>query len=464
MRFVDQISTSLRNIRRQKLRSSLTVLAVVIGATSVTIMLSIVTSAKSYFYGQYTSTGQLEQVIVTRDTGLDYQEAQFGGSGNTDGGVKLTDALAQQIHALPSVSGVAVTIQPYVFQRIVMGATTVAVKGVQADQSNGVIVHSMLSGTDLTDQDGTGVVLVSKSYADKLGYSGRYAQLVGQHLTLVTQPGFSGEGAVVSRPPMAGPGFNGPSTATGPNSQSAPAPTELPATVKGVVDDDGENVFFPLAWARGLMTSRHYDMHGAPGTQPTPTLISRNDLDQRGYSTFVVRADAASHVDAVAKEIRGLGLGAATARSYVAKQLQMFDILSLLLAGIGVIALSVAALGVINTMVMAILERTRQIGIMRACGATRAAVRRLFVLEASCLGFLGGVIGVAIGFGLTRVANVVVNGQLAHNSLKARDIIGLPAWLVLVVVAATTGIGLVAGLYPAHRAARLDPVQALRYE
>ena len=226
------------------------------------------------------------------------------------------------------------------------------------------------------------------------------------------------------------------------------------------MDDDSENVFFPLPWARGLMTSQHYDMHGAPGTQPTPTLISQNDFDARGYSTFIVRAADASHVDAVAKEIRSLGLGAATARSYIAKQLQMFDILSLLLAGIGVIALSVAALGVINTMVMAILERTRQIGIMRACGATQATVRRLFVFEAACLGFLGGVLGVAAGFGLTRIANVVVNQQLAHNSLRARDIIGLPGWLVLVVVAATTGIGLVAGLYPAHRAARLDPVQA----
>jgi putative ABC transport system permease protein len=234
--------------------------------------------------------------------------------------------------------------------------------------------------------------------------------------------------------------------------------------VKGVVDDDSDNVHFPLRWAHGLMTSRHYEMRGGPGVQPQMVLVTQSDLSQRGYSTLVVRADSQSSVDLVAKEIRGLGLGTATARSYIAKQLQMFDILSLLLAGIGVIALAVAALGVINTMVMAILERTRQIGIMRACGATRSVVRRLFVLEASCLGFLGGVFGVTAGFALTRIANVVINKQLAHNSLKARDIIGVPAWLVFVVVAATTAIGLLAGLYPAHRAARLDPVQALHYE
>lgn len=464
MKFVDQLSASLRNIRRQKLRSSLTVLAVVIGATSVTIMLSLVTSAKSFFYNQYKSTGQLEQVIVTRDTGLDYQEAQWGGNGNTDTGVKLTDAVAQEIRALPHVSGVAVTAQPYVFERMVLGTTTVPIKGVRADERNGVVIHSMLAGADLTDHDGAGVVLMSKSYADKLGYGHQYAQLVGQNVTLVTQPFFTGQGAVISPPPTGGAGRGPTPTATVPTSQPEQRPTEMQATVKGIVDDDSQNVYFPLQWARGLMTSQHYEMRGAPGTEPQLTLITQSDLEQRGYSTLVVRADDASRVDAMAKEIRSLGLGAATARSYIAKQLQMFDILSLLLAGIGVIALSVAALGVINTMVMAILERTRQIGIMRACGATRAAVRRLFVLEASCLGFLGGVFGVAAGFALTRIANVIINKQLAHNSLRARDIIGLPVWLVLVVVATTTSIGLLAGLYPAHRAARLDPVQALHYE
>jgi putative ABC transport system permease protein len=465
MRLVDQISASLRNIRRQKLRSSLTILAVVIGATSVTIMLSLVTSAKSFFVNQYKSTGQLEQVLVTRETGLDFQQASSSGGGNSDTGVKLTDAVAQKIRSLPHVSGVAVTAQPYIFEHMVLGTMTVPVKGVRADESNGVIVHSMLAGADLTGQDGAGVVLLSKSYADKLGYSQRYPQLVGQQLTLVTQPSFTGQGAVLSPPPTGGPGRGPSSTATGPGPPGDQRPTEIPATVKGIVEDDNQAVYFPLSWARDLMTSRHYEPRGGGfGTQPQMVLVTQRDLEQQGYSTIVVRADDTARVDSVAKDIRSLGLGAATARSFIAKQLQMFDILSLLLAGIGAIALAVAALGVINTMVMAILERTRQIGIMRACGATRATVRHLFVLEAACLGCLGGVFGVATGFGLTRVANVIINKQLTHASLRVHDIIGLPGWLVLVVVAATTTIGLLSGLYPAHRAARLDPVQALHYE
>ena len=98
------------------------------------------------------------------------------------------------------------------------------------------------------------------------------------------------------------------------------------------------------------------------------------------------------------------------------------------------------------------------------CGATRATIRRLFTIEAGLLGFFGGVFGVAVGFGLTRVANAFINKQLSANSVKAHDIIGVPAWLAATVITATTLIGVLAGLYPAVRASRLNPVEALRHE
>lgn len=148
----------------------------------------------------------------------------------------------------------------------------------------------------------------------------------------------------------------------------------------------------------------------------------------------------------------------------IASQLTIFNIVGMVLGAIGGIALIVAAIGVVNTMIMAILERTREIGVMRAVGSKRSTVRRLFTTEASMLGFMGGVIGVAFGFGLTRIANVVVNKQLASNAVTARDIIGTPPWLIFTMISIAMLIGLLAGLGPAARAARLDPVDALRYE
>jgi len=115
-------------------------------------------------------------------------------------------------------------------------------------------------------------------------------------------------------------------------------------------------------------------------------------------------------------------------------------------------------------MVMAILERTREIGVMRAVGARRSTVSRLFTFEAALLGFLGGLIGLAVGYGAILAANPFVNHQLQSNNVQSSNIIILPVWLAIGVVALTTVIGLLAGLYPARRAAKLDPVEALHYE
>jgi putative ABC transport system permease protein len=134
------------------------------------------------------------------------------------------------------------------------------------------------------------------------------------------------------------------------------------------------------------------------------------------------------------------------------------------LGGIGGIALVVAAVGVVNTMVMSILERTREIGVMRAVGARRSTVSRLFTFEAGLLGFFGGIIGLVIGYAAVLVANPLVNKQLQGNNIQSSNIIGLPLWLILGVVGLTTVIGILAGLYPARRAAKLDPVEALHYE
>jgi putative ABC transport system permease protein len=101
---------------------------------------------------------------------------------------------------------------------------------------------------------------------------------------------------------------------------------------------------------------------------------------------------------------------------------------------------------------------------MRAVGAKRGTVSRLFTFEASILGLLGGAVGLGFGYVLTLIANPVINKQLSSNGIASRNIITMPIWLILSVIGITTLIGLLAGLYPARRAARLNPVEALRYE
>ncbi len=451
MRFLDYLAQALRNLARQKLRSALTVVAIMIGAASVTVMLTLVTSIRSFFLQQFNETGRVRQIIVTQATDLDYGQVRFGGGATSQAGIKLSDELLGKVKALPHVRDASPITSVYVFDSVQYGRSKkLSVQNFQAYEPNGVVTNTVLAGRELTEQDGAGVVTITPAYADKFGFKGKYQQLVGQTITLRTTPYYSGEGAALPATPPTG------------RNQAEPLAVDIPAKVIGVVSpqNDQAAIYFSLTWARGLLQTQHWEADA----DARPKLVKQSSLDQHGYQSFVVDADAAQNANDVATRIRALGLGASTAQDFITKQLAIFNIIGLVLGGIGGVALAVAAIGVVNTMVMATLERTREIGVMRAVGAKRSTISRLFTLEASTLGFLGGVLGIGVGLALVMVANPLVNKQLAANGIKAMNIITLPPWLIVSVVIGTTGIGLLAGLYPARRAAKLNPVDALRHE
>jgi putative ABC transport system permease protein len=143
---------------------------------------------------------------------------------------------------------------------------------------------------------------------------------------------------------------------------------------------------------------------------------------------------------------------------------QFFSVLDAFLAIFGSLALAVASIGIVNTLVMAILERRREIGIMKALGASDADVRGLFFAEAGAMGLVGGAAGVTLGWLIGRAINFGTNIYLKRQNFPMAQIWSVPLWLVLGAIGFSIVVSLVSGLYPASRAARLDPVQALRYE
>lgn len=198
------------------------------------------------------------------------------------------------------------------------------------------------------------------------------------------------------------------------------------------------------------------------------------DRETFRYDQVTVRATSRETTNAVSEAIRDIGFGAGGMGDYLNQLNNFFTTMRLMLGGVGGVALLVAAFGVANTMTMAILERTREIGLMKAIGATDRDVLTVFLIEAGLVGLAGGLTGVGLSLFLQNVINqAVANAPTSQQggiglpfdtSQIGGNLVVIPPELTLFAILLATAVGLGAGLYPALRAARLPPVIALKME
>src|SRR5215475_359960 len=194
-------------------------------------------------------------------------------------------------------------------------------------------------------------------------------------------------------------------------------------------------------------------------------LAGDRDPMSNSYQALIVRVSRSGQVEPVEDKIKQLGYNTFSLLDATRSLRRFFAILDLFLGIFGSLALAVASLGIINTLVMSILERRREIGIMKAIGASDGDVQKLFFAEAGAMGVFGGTLGVLLGWIIGRVINFGTRIYMQRQQQFTPDDVWLvPLWLVLGAIGFSLLVSLVAGLYPAARAARLDPVQALRYD
>lgn len=193
--------------------------------------------------------------------------------------------------------------------------------------------------------------------------------------------------------------------------------------------------------------------HGSSGGPP------------RGYSRAVVRVEHPSDLVRVENGLKEMGLRTQTAVGQLTELRTFFVFLDVLLAAVGTVALVVAALGIINTLLMAILERYQEIGTCKAVGASDGDIVVLFLTEAVLLGLLGGLGGLALGRLVSWILEIGINMYARGQGVETALIVfSFPHWLSLATVAFATFVAVLAGVWPALRAARIDPIRALRGE
>src|SRR5205085_1389868 len=198
--------------------------------------------------------------------------------------------------------------------------------------------------------------------------------------------------------------------------------------------------------------------------QPTDLRALLRPSPGKTYLTLVVRAVRASRVPTLQDAIRKMGFSTYSLQDASKALTRAFAIVDIFLGIFGSLALAVASLGIMNTLVMAIMERRREIGIMKALGASDFDVKKLFFFEAGAMGLLGGVLGTSLGWIIGKAINFGTNIYLQSQELPPENLWYLPLWLVLGALSFSLLMSLVSGLYPASRAAKLDPVQALRHD
>ena len=475
MRWSDLLRMSISSLRRRKLRTFLTVLGVVIGTASIVVMISLGLGLQQSMYEEVEQNGGTTSLTVTGKQGDGMSFISYGtyDSGSQEPSDKyIPDEVIEQLRALEHVKSA----------NPVLNISAIALKGKYAANLDlyGMTPQELesrnielLPGGSLPKPDSTelelvfGNMVLTNFYEENTGRgywdSGELPDIdlaEDQLFLILDQDAYY---ASQSSPGM-DMSAEGSSGAEGGSSGQVRAPKKYVVHASGVVAGGTEeynansySVFCDLDTLRNCL-QKEFRGRAIPGQ---PTTKSGKPYKQFVYSSASVQADDMDHVEELSTVIRSMGYDVSTNIEYINSMKSQFAMVQAVLGGIGAVSLLVAAIGIANTMMMSIYERTKEIGVMKVIGCSLKNIRQLFLLEAAFIGFVGGIAGNILSLILSGVINFVVSGESMGVSGSLSYI---PVWLILSSLGFAVLVGMAAGYFPAVRAMKLSPLAAIRNE
>jgi putative ABC transport system permease protein len=427
----DAISVSLDNLRQSRLRTSLTALGVAIGIGSIVGMLAIAVGLQDNLYAKLLTTGFFRRIMVY---------AAFGQGQQTPR--QLDDAAAVAIRQIPGVKSTArETRVPAVLELDGKQTPQVGLVGVTVDDADEAVFAEIRLGSFFHAEEAREIILNNQT-AEALGFKDP-GQIVGRSVRVLVRVPLAQR-----MRPMAG--FTPP---------AFPMPEPFELRVVGVIER--ERAIFTDMGSRMVYVPQKVAEQQMEFFQKTSPMLAGMAM---AAQPLQVHLNDARDVDRVEKEIRGLGFRTVSISSIISNLRRVFVVVDMLLTLIGSMALAVASLGIINTMVMAVLERTREIGVMKAVGAEDGDIRHIFLTESAIIGGMGGLAGLLLAWMLGRTINWGANIYLVRQGFRAEVLFHIPLWLIASALGFALLVSIASGLYPAGRAARIDPTRALRHD
>ncbi len=417
----DSVKVGLGSAGRRPLRTSLTTTGVAIGIAAMSLIVALAGGLQSALSAPALAKSQLHQVAV-------YPSADAN-AGTFDAGTLTTLGAQQHVRAAWGQIAMSGTFSAGPAQGQVYPQVGSLVSLPPRDQ---VTTPMALVAGRLPASDSAQEILLTDSEASLLGFSDPTS-------ALGTSVKYTALYGVLALPGM----------------QRNPAVHRVPIqlTVVGVVSSR----FMPGGTPGGLVP---YALAGNYWTK----VAAANHWAGGEYASITLLADAGSAVDGLRDRVVSLGFQAQTFGDQFRGFEDLLGRLRLALLGLAVVALLLACLGIANTMYTAVLERTKEIGVLKALGARRRDVLLLFVAEAAVIGLAGGLIGTVVAVGLARLGNTAVDRLTQGVAAGGLDVFRPDVWVVVAALALAVVLSTVSGLLPAVRAGLQDPVKALRYE
>ncbi|WP_297281816.1 ABC transporter permease [uncultured Anaerococcus sp.] len=466
MRISDRFIMALRNLWRRKSRTILTILSVVIGSTSIILMLA---------FAQGISNSQKE--MVDSFQGLTTIEVM---NSNGDESINIDDRVINELNNVDHVKAVVPSKNIYTEFKIA-DTDEYQMEGslsVIPDNIFTLLTNDMLEWGDIPNTNETNTVLLgSAATANEVtdyGDGGMSMEPVKdfdyQAHEYFIRLGYKDENEDDGVNFGNNQEVNNPDNSNSMEAESSQKPktADVPIKISGKLN----NKAFLSGWNSYISETSYKELEKEDAKLASPTLSE--SVDDKGnpikadssnskikYDSIQAIVDDTENVEAAEAEIRKLGYQT-NSMAETSKEIESSSKnIMLILGGIGSIAFIVSAIGIINTMLMSIYERQKEIGVMKVIGASVSDIQTMFLIESGFIGFFGGILGLLISLLVGKLINGAIGG-MGDAMMETSNMIVIPPWLALVGVGFSALVGVLAGYLPARRATKLSAIDALR--